>query len=77
MRLKKELKKYMNFIFIYKSFLLFSILSIISCNSVEKITDLNFNKKINIPEIKSTENIEKISLTNLDFKSNFNKKFYL
>jgi len=67
----------MNTIFLFKFFLLFLILFIISCKSVERIVDLNFNKKIYIPEIKSTENIAKISLTNLDFKSNFNKKYYL
>jgi len=67
----------MNTIFLFKFFLLFLILFIISCKSVERMVDLNFNKKIYIPEIKSTENIAKISLTNLDFKSNFNKKYYL
>ena len=67
----------MNIISLFKFFLLFLILFIISCKSVERIVDLNFNKKIYIPEIKSTENIAKISLTNLDFKSNFNKKYYL
>jgi outer membrane protein assembly factor BamB len=67
----------MNFIFIYKSFFLFSILFVLSCNSVEKLADLNFNKKNNIPEIKNSENIENILLTDLNFKSNFTKKFYL
>ena len=32
---------------------------------------------MNIPEIKSPENIENILLTDLNFKSNFTKKFYL
>ena len=67
----------MNFIFLYKSFLLFSILFVLSCKSVERIVDLNFNNKNNIPEINSQENIENISLINLNFKSNFSKKFYI
>ena len=67
----------MNFIFLYKYLILFSILFLVSCKSVEKIVDLNFNKKIDIPEIKSPENNENILLTDLNFKSNFNKKFYL
>ena len=67
----------MNFIFLSKYFLLFAILFLLSCNSVEKIADLNFKKKINIPEVKNSENIEKIILTDSNFKSNFTKKFYL
>ena len=44
--LKKELKKFMNFIFFYINIFLFSILFNISCKSVEKIVDLNFLKKL-------------------------------
>ena len=67
----------MNFIFLNKFIFLFSILFVLSCNSVEKIADLNFNKKNNIPEINSLENIENILLTNINFKSDFTKKYYL
>ena len=67
----------MNFIFINKYFLLFSILLLSSCNSVERIADLNFNKKNDIPEIINLENNDNISFTNLNLKSNFTKKFYL
>ena len=67
----------MNFIFLFKSFLLFSTLLILSCNTVEKIADINFNKKNNIPEIKSLENVENISSTNSNFRNNFTKKYYL
>ena len=67
----------MNFIFIYKSFLLFLILFVLSCKTVEKIVDKNFNKKNNIPEVSNLENIEYISLGDLNSKSDFKKKFYL
>ena len=67
----------MNFIFLSKYFLLFAILFLLSCNSVEKIANLNLKKKINIPEVKNSENIEKILLTDPNFKSNFTKKYYL
>jgi hypothetical protein len=67
----------MNFIFLYKFFILISIIFIASCKSVERIVDLNFKKNINIPEINNQENVENILLTNLNFKSNFTKKFYL
>ena len=67
----------MNFIFLYKFFILFSIIFIVSCKSVERMVDLNFKKNINIPETNNQENVENILLTNLNFKSNFTKKFYL
>ena len=65
----------MNFIFLYKFFILFSIIFIVSCKSVERIVDLNFKKNINIPETNNQENVENILLTNLNFKSNFKKNF--
>ena len=67
----------MNFIFLYKSFFLFSIFFIVSCNSVERIVDLNFDKKNNIPEINNFEKTENILLSDLNFKSDFSKKYYL
>ena len=67
----------MNFIFIYKSILLFLILFVISCNGVKKITDINFNKKNYAPKINNLENIDNILFTDINFQSNFTKKFYL
>ena len=59
----------MNFIFLYKLFILFSIIFIVSCKSVDRIVDINFKKNINIPEINNQENVDNILLTNLNFKS--------
>ena len=67
----------MNFIFLPRYFLLFLFVFVVSCQSVEKIIDQNFNKQINTPEIKSLENIENISLNSSSFESNFTIKFFL
>ena len=67
----------MNFIFLTRYFPLFLIVFVVSCQSVEKIIDLNFNKQIKTPEIKSLENIENISLNSSGFESNFTIKFFL
>ena len=67
----------MNFIFLPRYFLLFLFVFVVSCQSVEKIIDLNFNKQIKTPEIKSLENIENISLNSSGFESNFTIKFFL
>jgi len=67
----------MNFIFLTRYFPLFLIVFVVSCQSVEKIIDLNFNKQIKTPEIKSLENIENITLNSSGFESNFTIKFFL
>lgn len=67
----------MNFIILSKYILLFTSLFIISCKSVEKIINQNFNNQVNIPEIINYENEEIISINSYNFESNFTKKFYL
>ena len=67
----------MNFIILSKYLLLFTILFLISCKSIEKNINKNFNNQTNIPEILNYENEEAININSYNFESNFKKKFYL
>ena len=59
--------------------LIFLILlfSLLSCQSVEKVIDQNFNKEKKIPEISNIENVDNIQLGSSIFLNNFEKKINL
>ena len=57
--------------------LLILLFILLSCQSVEKVIDQNFNKEQKIPEIKDIENVDNIELGSSFFSNNFEKRIYL
>ena len=63
----------MSSISLFKFFFLILLFPIISCQSVERVIDQNFNNEQKIPEIKEIENADNIFLGSSISLSNFEK----
>tara|TARA_B100001540_G_scaffold298871_1_gene302770 strand:- start:282 stop:1466 length:1185 start_codon:yes stop_codon:yes gene_type:complete len=58
---------------LFNLILLILLFPILSCQSVEKVIDQNFNKEQKIPEISDIENVDNIHLGSSIFLNNFDK----
>ena len=67
----------MNFIYIFKFFLLISALPLISCQSVERVIDQNLKNEQKIPKIDNIEDNDDIILGSSLYSNNFEKPINL
>ena len=67
----------MSSISLFKFFFLVLLFPLISCQSVERVIDKNFNNEQKIPEIKAIENVDNIFLGSPFPLKNFEKVFNL
>ena len=67
----------MNSISLFKFFFLILLFPLISCQSVERVIDQNFNNKQTIPEINDIENVDNLFLDSSIPLNNFEKVIYL
>ena len=75
--IKEESKKFMSSTSLFKFFFLFLLFPIISCQSVERVIDQNFNNEQKIQEIKDIEKVDNIFLGSSIPLNNFEKVIYL
>ncbi len=62
---------------LFNFILLILLFPLLSCQSVEKVIDQNFNKDKKIPEISTIENVDNIQLGSSIFLNNFEKEITL